>query len=152
MQKGIIMNHRIHVLCLLLFAIPHAVAQEAVGLKLSDLKTQGAVQLSKEELQTLLPGANVVSLTTAGSTRRWQNDADGKFIASSDARGSFGRRPSNAPGTWFLGDNATYCAQIEWKSHTEQWCRYIFKLGDKYYGVKSLADSSSQAHEFAFER
>ena len=146
------MSRRLLVLCLLLFAISHSAAQEASGLKLSDLKTQGAAQLSKEELQALLPGAKVVSLTPAGSTRRWQNDADGKFIASSDARGSFGRRPSNAPGIWFLGDNATYCAQIEWKSHTEQWCRYIFKLGDKYYGVKTLSDSSSQAHEFAFER
>lgn len=146
------MNHHLHVLGLLFFAITHASAQDASGLKLSDLKTQGAAQLSKEELQTLLPGAKVVNLTSTGSTRRWQNDADGKFVASSDARGSFGRRASTAHGTWFLGDNATYCVQIEWPHLTEQWCRYIFKLGDKYYGIKSLSDSSSQAHEFAFER
>ncbi|MBL8399214.1 MAG: hypothetical protein JNL84_13910 [Candidatus Accumulibacter sp.] len=146
------MNHRWFILFSSVFAIPHAVAQETVGLKLSDLNAQGAIQLTKEQLQTLLPGAKVVSLTPTGSTRRWGNDADGTFIASSDARGSFGRKASTAPGTWFLGDNASYCVQIEWKSHTEQWCRYIFKAGDKYFGVRSVSDLSSQAHELLFER
>lgn len=150
-QKGIAMNHRWFIVFSLLLGTAHTAAQQTSGLKLSDLNTQGATQLTKEQLQTLLPGAKVVSLTPSGSTRRWANDADGKFIASTDARGSFGRHASTAPGTWFLGDNGTYCVQIEWKHQTEQWCRYIFKMGDKYFGVRSVADSSSPAHELAFE-
>lgn len=127
-------------------------AQEAAsGLKLRDLKSQNAAQLSKDELQQTIAGAKVTSVTTTGSTRYWVNNPDGKFIASTDNRGGAGYR-TTGQGTWHIADNATYCVQIEWSRRSEQWCRYLFKAGDKYYGVSSLADDATVAHELAFSK
>ena len=132
------------------------VGQETGALRLSDLAAQGAKQLSKEELQTLLPGAKVMSRTAQGSTRFWENDSDGSLQASSDNRGGSNSTTSgvkgSARGSWQLNDNGTYCVLLEWKRSTEQWCRFIFKSGDKYFAVKSTSDQSTPAHELEFSR
>jgi hypothetical protein len=127
-------------------------AQTASPDKLTDVKAQGGQQLSVEELRALLPEAKVVSYTRTGSTRSWRNDADGTFAASSDGRGFRGGNPGRARGTWHIGDNGTFCVTLEWPSITEQWCRYLFKLGDKYFGVKSLVDQSVDAHAYEITR
>jgi hypothetical protein len=134
-----------------LLALP--LSAQAADLMLSDLKAQGGVQLSVEELKSLLTDAKVVSYHEE-STRRWKNDADGKFVASGDARRHISSSPKlqTAQGTWHVGDNGTYCVTLEWQRRTESWCRYIFKVGDKYYGVKSLADGTSKAFEFEFSK
>lgn len=125
----------------------------AENLRLSDLAPLGATQLSKEELQALLPGAKVKSIaSTTGSARYWENSPDGKFIASSDNRGGSSGRPLQAQGTWHIGDNGTYCVQLEWRTVTEQWCRILFKAGDKYYGVRSLSNPADVAHEYSITR
>jgi hypothetical protein len=135
----------------LLLALP--LATRADVLVLSDVKAQGGVQLSVDELRQLMPGASVVNLTESGNTRRWSNDADGTFIASSDNRfGSKKGRPTQAHGTWHVGDNGTYCVTMEWVTVSENWCRYIFKLGEKYYGVRSLADGTTKVLEFEFSK
>lgn len=72
---------------LLVCASTQVLGQEPNSLKLSDLNAQGATQLSKDELQALLPGAKVQSGTGQGSTRNWENSADGSLVASSDNRG-----------------------------------------------------------------
>ena len=122
------------------------------GIKSSDLTSMGATQLSREELQSLLPGANVRSIASTGSSRYWVNSAEGKFIASSDNRASTSGRSTQAYGTWHIGDKGTFCVKLEWKTSVEQWCRYIFKAGDKYYGIKSLTDQSETALEYSFSR
>lgn len=127
-------------------------AQDSTKLKLNDLKAQGAIQLTKEELQALLPNAKVKSMSGGGSTRYWENSPDGKLVASSDTRGQVGTKPSQAHGEWSIADNGTFCVQLEWKRSTEQWCRYIFRVGDSYFGVKSIADGESPAYEFSFSR
>jgi hypothetical protein len=134
-----------------LFALP--LPAQAADLMLSDLKAQGGVQLSAEELKPLLTDAKVVSYHEE-STRRWKNDADGKFVASGDARRhiSTSGKSRTAQGTWHVGDNGTYCVTLEWPRSTESWCRYIFRVGDKYYGVKSIADGTSKAFEFEFSK
>lgn len=123
-------------------------------LRLSDLKAQGATQLSKDELQALLPGAKVESRNAQGSTRFWENSSDGSLVASTDNRGGAGSSTagakSTAHGSWQLADNGTYCVLLEWRRSTEQWCRFVFKSGDRYFGVKSTSDQSSVAHELAF--
>lgn len=125
----------------------------AGDLLLSDLKAQGGVQLSADELKELLPNAKVVSYYEE-STRRWKNDPDGKFVASGDSARHISSRgkAQTAQGTWHVGDNGTYCVTLEWAKRSESWCRYIFKVGDKYYGVKSLADGTSKAFEFEFSK
>ncbi|WP_313953249.1 DUF995 domain-containing protein [Accumulibacter sp.] len=138
---------------LLVCASTQVLGQEPNSLKLSDLNAQGATQLSKDELQALLPGAKVQSRTGQGSTRNWENSADGSLVASSDNRGGSSSTAgvhASARGTWQLADNGTYCVLLEWKRTTEQWCRFVFKSGDKYFGVKSTSDQSSVAHELAF--
>jgi Protein of unknown function (DUF995) len=124
-------------------------------LLLDDLKSQNGVQLTVDELKVLMPGAKVVSQAgTTGSTRRWTNDLDGKFVASSDNRSGSGGHGGNttAQGTWSITDNGTYCVTLEWRRLTENWCRYIFKVGDKYYGVSSIDSGTTKAHEFEFSK
>jgi len=128
-------------------------AAQADGLLLRDLKMQGGVQLSADELKELMPNAKVVSYYEE-STRRWKNDPDGKFVASGDSRRHISGSPKlqTAQGTWHVGDNGTYCVTLEWTRRSESWCRYIFKVGDKYYGVKSITDGTSKAFEFEFSK
>jgi hypothetical protein len=125
----------------------------AQDLTLADVKAKNAVQLSAEDLKQLMPGAKVVSRTNAGSTRLWQNKADGTFIAGSDGRGSSGGRtmPGTGTGTWRVADNGRLCVAIQWSRISEDWCRYIFRSGDKYYGFGKL-DDNAPASEFEFSK
>ncbi len=140
-----------HQLILASFLLVFSLSAQAQALLLNDLKAQNAVQLTVDELRQQMPSAKVVNRTEAGSTRRWSNDQDGTFIASSDSRGSTGRQ-SQGKGTWHIGDNGTYCVTLEWKTSSENWCRYIFKIEDKYYGVSSIANGRAKAYEFEFAK
>ncbi len=123
-------------------------------LTLADVKAKNAVQLSTDDLKQLMPSAKVVSHTIAGSTRKWENAADGTFVASSDSKGVAAGRTfmSTGQGTWRIADNGTYCATIKWSVRSsEEWCRYIFKVGDQYYGFPTL-DDSAQASAFEFSK
>lgn len=126
-------------------------AAQAGELLLSDLQAQNAVQLSANELKQLMPNAKVVSVHENGSVRRRKNKPDGKFVASSDVRWKM-KHSSNAQGTWHVGDNGTYCVTLEWPRLTENWCKYIFKLNGKYYGVNSITNATAEALEFEFSK
>jgi hypothetical protein len=140
------------ILASVLLSLPLAV--QAGGLVLNDIKAQNGVQLSADELKQLMPNAKVVSYTKEGSTRRWTNEPNGKFVGSSDVRRDpgMGKKSSTAQGTWHVGDNGTYCVTLNWPKRSENWCRYIFKVGEKYYGVKTVADGATIAHEFKFSK
>jgi hypothetical protein len=131
-------------------------AEDVGRLKLADLKSEGATQVMKAELDVLLPGAKVTNLTPARSTRIWKNDASGKFVVSTDlvgdTRGGRLGRTTTGNGTWHISAEGAYCVQIEWPQRTEQWCQYMFKLGDKYYGVRSLENPAGDAWAFSFSR
>lgn len=126
---------------------------QADELVLNDVKGQGGVQLSAEELKQLMPNAKVVSYFEE-SVRRWTNEPSGKFVAGSDSRRHqlAGGKSHTGQGTWHVGDNGTYCVTLEWPKRSENWCRYMFKLGDKYYGVKSVADGASRAFEYEISK
>jgi hypothetical protein len=138
---------------LVVFLFGASAAAGAQALTFADVKAKNATQLTADELRELMPGAKVVSRTQAGSTRYWQNKPDGTFTASSDGRGSCGGRncSSTAPGTWRVQDNGTLCVTIKWPTAQDDWCRYIFKAGDKYYGVGRREDSAA-ASEFEFSK
>ncbi len=128
-----------------------AVSASAFGqpLTLADVKAKDAKQLSAEEMKQLLPGARIVSHTNTGSTRSWENKADGTFTASTDNRGNPGvHGATTAAGTWRLDDKGAYCVTIAWPRTEEKWCRYLFKASDKYYAVNKLDDA---APTFALE-
>ena len=53
----------------------------AQTLNFADVKAKNATQLGADDLRTLVPGAKVVSRTSQGSTRTWENKPDGTFTA-----------------------------------------------------------------------
>jgi len=134
-----------------------AFAVQADPMHLSDIKDANGQQLSVDDLRQLMPGAKVTSIWSNGSTRRWTNDTDGKLNATSDNRGNTGSGgrmnvTARGEGTWSVNDNGAYCVNIEWRALTENWCRFIFKVGDKYWGVPSLANNAAMAVEFNFQK
>lgn len=128
-----------------------SVARAQIAATLADVKAQHGVELSADELRKLMPGAKVVSHTPAGATRLWENKPDGTFIASSEGRGSASGSNATATsaGTWKVTDDGRLCVTIAWPRTPDNWCRRIYKLDDRYYGV-SGADDKSVAHEFEF--
>jgi hypothetical protein len=129
-------------LAVTLFAMGSLAAAQAPNF--TELKAQNPVQLSADDLQQLIPGAKVVSVTNTGSTRRWTNKADGTLSASSDGRGGNGGRgyASSAEGTWRLNGQGKWCVKIQWAGALDDWCRYMFKAGNKFYGFGRLEDSA----------
>lgn len=144
-------------MCASVVLLAFPMAAQAESLLLNDIKAQNGVQLSADELKQLMPNAKVVSYSKEGSTRRWTNEPDGKFVASTDLARDVGKMmkggvQKTAQGTWHVGDNGTYCVTLDWRGRTENWCRHIFKVGEKYYGVNTVADGATIAHEFAFSK
>lgn len=121
------------------------------GVRLRDLTSQNAVKLSAPEVQALASGASVQTVSGQGHLRTWKNSADGKLLASV-AAGPGRPRGGSGKGIWQVAENGTYCVQIEWESRSEQWCRFIYRLGDKHYGAKSDVDGSAPVMEIKFFR
>jgi hypothetical protein len=116
----------------------------------ADVKANGGVPLSAAELGDLLPGAKVTSWTQAGSRRTWQNKPDGSLAASTDGRGVTGGKNAyaTAGGSWRVTDNGRWCVTINWPDpYHEDWCRLMFKVGGRYYGVGKPEDGAP-ASEF----
>ncbi len=127
------------------------------ALTLAEVKAKDAVQLSADDLKQLLPGAKVVTKTPTGSTRNWENGAGGNVVASTDGRGSAytGNRTlaTTGHGAWKIDDKGAYCVAIRWGTMnvSEDWCRYIFKAGDKYYTFAAL-DDTARAWQFEISK
>jgi hypothetical protein len=137
---------------ILVSALVLAAVAHADEPRLSDLRAQNAVQLSAADLRQLMPGAKVKSVHDNGSAPNWKNNPDGKFMASSDVRGKLKTLSQASPGTWRVDDAGTYCVTIEWPKLTEDWCKYIFKVNGKYFGVNSLTKPNVKALEFEFSQ
>lgn len=136
-----------------LFAVPFLLFSSlasADNLTLGELKAQNAVRLGLEELKALLPNASVSYTTSEAVTVKWKNELDGKFWASS-SNGHFNTGTSAKPGTWRIDDNGSYCVIIERDRSQENWCRYMFRVEDKYYGVNTKAMKNEKALALGFE-
>jgi hypothetical protein len=100
--------------------------------------------MTKEELLAFLPGTKVTHTSKAGSLRRWTNEPDGKFIASSDNKkygSAVGNQGVSRPGTWKVDDEGKYCIEIDWKRWTESWCAYVLKGAEGAYYLNVADDS-----------
>jgi hypothetical protein len=119
----------------------------------ADVKANGGVKLSGADLNDLLPGAKVVSRTQAGSTRTWQNKLNGTLSASTDGRGFAGGKNNyaTAEGTWKVNENGRWCVSIKWPVSADDWCRVMYKVGNKYCGVGRL-DDAALASEFEISK
>jgi len=136
------------VVCAMLLLPAAGIAQE---MTMADLKNPQ--KLTGEELRQLLTGAKVKHLTRHGSARYWYNEPDGKFTASSDSQGYKGRpttSPTSGAGSWHISPIDQYCVTIEWRTTAENWCVFIFKSGDKFYGAAKQGDPSARAVAFEF--
>ena len=119
----------------------------------ADIKAMNGVRLATADLKELMPGAKVISRTQAGSTRTWENKLDGTLNASSDGRGVTGGKNAyaSAAGTWRVTEEGQYCVNIPWPRAIDDWCRYMFKVGDKYYAVSRMDDGATTM-EFEFSK
>jgi hypothetical protein len=119
----------------------------------AEVRAKNGTQLSAADLNQLMPGAKVISRTAAGSTRSWQNKPDGTFIAQTDSRGTMGGRnvQLTSQGTWRVTEGGRLCVKIQWPTNQDDWCRFIFKAGNLYYGFSKL-DDSAQGMEFEFSK
>lgn len=99
------------------------------------LAEDDGVKLSKEELEQLIPGTKAAYVIKQGSTHRWINEPDGKFVASTDAKAinATGATGSSARGTWHISDEGKYCISIDWKREAENWCRFVYRTADNAY-------------------
>jgi len=93
-------------------------------------------RLAKEELLSFLPGTKVTHTAPSGSVRRWTNEADGKFVASSTNKllGSLtGTQNATGRGSWKIDDAGKYCVEIDWRRLQENWCSFVLKSADGAY-------------------
>ena len=138
------------VMCSMLLYPAAGLAQQ---LTMADLKDPQ--KLAGDELRQLLTGSKVQNKTSTGSTRRWENNPDGKFVASTDSlgyQGSTTARPSSGRGSWHISPLDQYCVTIEWRTTAENWCYFVFKSGDKFYGTTRQGDPSVRVAEFEFKK
>jgi hypothetical protein len=93
----------------------------------------GGQPLSRDELQQLLPGAQVEITNPNGSTIGWTNAADGSVEAHSHANDPTSQQAYNGHGrgTWKISDDGKFCAHIEWrKARITDWCLPVVKQDD----------------------
>jgi hypothetical protein len=143
-----------HLLALLLTALGVAGLAQADVSSLAQIEARNGVALSAEELQKVIPGAKVINHAPNGDTRVWTNKLDGTLVASTDARGgtnSGGQRLQSAEGYWRIEQGA-YCVKMQWRRVEEQWCRHMYKIGDKYYGVPAGPESRRRVLEFELSK
>jgi hypothetical protein len=114
----------------------------------AQVKAQKGVKLSAEEARMLISGAKIHNRTTTGSTHSWDTKADGTLVASSDGRGLDSGRNNygSATGTWQIDDRGRLCVKIAWPRAPENWCRYVYNVGGKFYAVNGTSDDAV-AHE-----
>ena len=102
---------------------------------------EAGTRLSGEELKTLVTGATVAHVSKAGSQRRWRNEPDGNFMATSNNKkygSALGQQTAASPGTWSINDEGKYCVRIDWKREEEKWCAYIVRAADGGYYLNSV--------------
>jgi hypothetical protein len=123
-------------------------------LSLDEIKARNGVLLSAEELQKVVPGAKVINHAPNGDTLVWTNNLDGTLVASTDARGGSnmgGQRLRSAEGSWRI-QNGAYCVEMRLPRMEKHWCRHLYRIGDKYYGVPAHRESNGGVMEFDFRK
>ena len=110
---------------------------------------ESGTKISGDELRALVTGANVTHVNRHGSERRWTNEADGTFVASSTNKkhGGAMSRSATGHGKWSIGSDDKLCIEIDWKREDEKWCAAIVKADGSYY-----LNSVESARKIEFSR
>lgn len=117
------------------------VAAAVLALALGGVQAQeGGTKITGDELRALVAGANVTHVSRAGSVRRWTNEPDGSFVASSSNQKHGGAMAATATGAgkWSINGDGKFCVEIDWKRESEKWCAFIVKAADGGYYLNSV--------------
>jgi Protein of unknown function (DUF995) len=105
---------------------------------------QDAQLLTKDELQQLMPGAEVQITFDTGGTNTWKNKDDGTLNAVGQSGMTSAKTyTAYAPGTWHISDDGKFCSHIEWRKSVSDWCRSVAKSEDGAYVLVSASGGPS---------
>jgi len=108
-----------------------------------ELLRAGAIALDEPDLQRLMKGARVRVVPPDGVGRVWVNRENGTLSATRDRREVWS---ANGTGTWRLDGN-TYCVHVNWQTGAQSWvernCGFVYRLGERLYGVSTQATDVS---------
>ena len=108
----------------------------AVG-TVAELRQAGGSQVAAAEMKGLLTGATFESTSGRGRKREFENSTGGTLYAiSADGSGVF-TRTAKVTGDWNLKDDGAYCVKVPWRGEPEEWCRFLFRLGDAYFSAEN---------------
>jgi hypothetical protein len=117
----------------------------------ADVQAGGVQALTAAEVKDLVLGTKTVFTLANGTTRIWTNTSDGTFLASRSIR-PYGSS-SSARGTWSVNADGAYCLTFDWgHMETEQWCRRLYRVQDKYYAFPLDAQPETLSGSYAFSR
>jgi hypothetical protein len=97
---------------------------------------ESGTKISGDELRALVTGAKVTHVNRYGSVRRWTDDPDGTFVASTSNQkhgGALTGSSYTGQGKWLINDDGKFCIEIDWKRDDEKWCATIVKGEDGIY-------------------
>ena len=124
-------------------------ASHGQTMTLDEVKSR-AEPLKAEQTQALVKGSKVEFRLANGSTRMWNHDDDGTFVAN---RVSTTGGRGTARGTWKVGDAGEYCLTFDWgKTETESWCRFLYAVEDRYYGFGANAKGETSSGQYYFRK
>ena len=116
-----------------------AVAVSVLALAGAQAQESGT-KVTGDELTALVTGAKVAHTSKAGSLRRWTNEPDGTFVASTSNQkyGSAMSSSRTGQGKWSINEAGKFCIEIDWKREDEKWCAFIVKGADGGYYLNSV--------------
>lgn len=118
-------------------------AQEAAVRSVAELRQAGGSQLSAAETKQLLTGATVESTSGVGRKRTFDNSAKGTLYAISEGGSGAFTQAIRATGDWSVREDGAYCVKVPWKTEVEEWCRFVFRLGDRYFLAGKTDDAAT---------
>lgn len=91
----------------------------------------GATPLTRDELQQLLPGAQIEITYEDGSTTLWKDASDGSVEAVWSSGFMTSKHHTHfGTGTWKISDDGQFCSHVDWRKDVTDWCRSVVKTGD----------------------
>ena len=127
----------------LAFLLPSTASSQASATEtVAELRKAGGSQVAAAEMKGLLTGATVESTSGRGRKREFENTAGGTLYAvSADASGAL-TRSARVSGDWNVKDDGAYCVKVPWRGEPEEWCRFLFRLGDAFYLAEKTEESA----------
>jgi hypothetical protein len=124
----------------------------AEEMTLGDIKAQSIPRMSKDELAALLPGSTYNQVFGPSVRVYWKHEPDGTL---NGAR-SQGRPSKLIPrtGKWWVMNDGAYCVDTvgQTADDTVKSCRYLYKVGDNYFGYGPKADDSLRVPSFTLSK